>query len=151
MKPLKIHVFSDPGHAWARVPLSLLSSLGIIDKITPYSYVKGKNAYIEEDCDASTLVSALNAAGIDYVFSHSCSNNPSAIRNYPRFCAETIKAQSKIPHSGMVIQYGEHKYRLVETLGRRGWCVENGQGTRYRMSINTVMACPVVESPTHES
>jgi hypothetical protein len=37
MKEIKIKVFGDPGHAWARFPKARLVKLGIADKITPYS------------------------------------------------------------------------------------------------------------------
>ena len=46
--------FTDPGHGWLRVPLKELTP--IQDKITPYSYMRGKYAYLEEDCDASTFL-----------------------------------------------------------------------------------------------
>ncbi len=49
---------SDPGHGWLEVPLSMLRALQIADKITPYSYMKGKTAFLEEDCDLSTFLQA---------------------------------------------------------------------------------------------
>jgi hypothetical protein len=53
-----------PGHAWARFPKARLVKLGIADKITPYSYQNGTNAFLEEDCDLSTLLAVLKAKGI---------------------------------------------------------------------------------------
>lgn len=44
---------SDPGHGWVKVPLTLLESLCISGEISDYSYMRGANAYLEEDCDAS--------------------------------------------------------------------------------------------------
>lgn len=44
---------SDPGHGWLEVPLAELRALGIANAISPYSYVSGSMAYLEEDCDAS--------------------------------------------------------------------------------------------------
>jgi hypothetical protein len=49
---------SDPGHAWLEVPLSLIRSLDIMDKITPYSYKTKEKAYLEEDFDAITFIKA---------------------------------------------------------------------------------------------
>lgn len=46
---------SDPGHAWLAVKRKLLIDLGILHKITPYSYQKGKTVYLEEDCDGETF------------------------------------------------------------------------------------------------
>ena len=44
---------SDPGHAWLAVPMSYLLQLGIAGEISSFSYMKGRTAYLEEDCDAA--------------------------------------------------------------------------------------------------
>ena len=49
---------SDPGHAWLTVTIKELIELGIANKISSYSYVKGTIAYLEEDCDAPLFVKA---------------------------------------------------------------------------------------------
>jgi len=49
---MKYRLFSDPGHAWLEVSFDELVSLGINKKITAWSYYKGNNVYLEEDCDA---------------------------------------------------------------------------------------------------
>lgn len=59
MKSNKTYVVhSDPGHAWIAVPIRELFELNIADKITAFSYIKGKTAYLEEDCDLSTFFKA---------------------------------------------------------------------------------------------
>ena len=50
--------YSDPGHGWIAVKRQLLTELGIADKISSYSYQRGKTVYLEEDCDAPTFVNA---------------------------------------------------------------------------------------------
>lgn len=78
-------VYSDPGHGWVKVPFSVLRKLGIVDKITPYSYQRGGFAYLEEDCDMSTLIAALKDRGITPKFrEHVAREKYSRIRNY--FC-----------------------------------------------------------------
>ena len=58
----KTYVFhTDPGHGWLAVPFKDLYALGIEDKISGYSYVKGKTAYLEEDCDAAVFINAYKA------------------------------------------------------------------------------------------
>jgi len=85
-KKISIKVFADPGHAWARVAKSKLVKLGIADKISSYSYQKGENAFLEEDCDLSTLISALRAKGYtDIKFNESHTNKQSKIRGYDTF------------------------------------------------------------------
>jgi hypothetical protein len=81
-KEIKIKVFADPGHAWARFPKAKLVQLGIADKITPYSYQNGVNAFLEEDCDLSTLMTALKAKGYTVKFEESQTNKQSKIRGY---------------------------------------------------------------------
>ena len=82
-KKISIKVFADPGHAWARFPKSKLVSLGIADKISTYSYMNGSNAFLEEDCDLSTLIGALRAKGYtDIKFNESHTDRQSKIRNY---------------------------------------------------------------------
>jgi hypothetical protein len=78
-------VYSDPGHGWAKVPFSVLRELGIVEKITTYSYQRNGFAYLEEDCDLSTLVIALRDRGIIPKFrEHVARERDSKIRGY--FC-----------------------------------------------------------------
>lgn len=63
MKTKTILFYSDPGHGWAKVSIRELNKLGIADKITTYSYMRGDYAYLEEDCDLTTYVNALRDAG----------------------------------------------------------------------------------------
>ena len=82
-KKISIKVFADPGHAWARFPKAKLVKLGIADKISPYSYQNGTNAFLEEDCDLSTLITALQEKGYtDIKFNESHTNKHSKIRGY---------------------------------------------------------------------
>ncbi len=50
----------DPGHGWLQVPLTELQALGIVDKISAYSYTDGTYGYLEEDCDMTTFLTAKN-------------------------------------------------------------------------------------------
>lgn len=83
---MKIDVYSDPGHGWAAVPLTLLDRLGLLDRITAYSYMRGRFAYLEEDCDLSTFMAAAKAAGIAVEFRQWVSGyRRSRIRNYCQY------------------------------------------------------------------
>lgn len=66
--------FSTPGHGFVCVPIKTLCDLGVLDLVTPYSYVgtgehlcnmKGY-AYLEEDCDANMIYSALDFSNVTY-------------------------------------------------------------------------------------
>ena len=56
--------YSDPNHGWLAVKLDELEILGIKDKISHYSYIKGDTVYLEEDCDMATFMNAMEAQGI---------------------------------------------------------------------------------------
>jgi hypothetical protein len=87
-------VYSDPGHGWAKVPFSVLRDLGIIDKITHYSYQRNGFAFLEEDCDLSTLVIALRDRGITPKFrEHVAREKYSRIRGYCHYSPEEAKAR----------------------------------------------------------
>lgn len=79
---MKLVYFCDPGHGWVRVKRDVLTKLAIADKISPYSYQRGDYAYLEEDCDLSVLIKALEAAGkkLELVSKHT--NRSSKIRSY---------------------------------------------------------------------
>lgn len=86
-KEIKIKVFADPGHAWARFPKQRLVKLGIADKISAYSYQRGDNAFLEEDCDLSVLITALKERGYDIKFDENHANKSSKIRSYNSYHA----------------------------------------------------------------
>jgi hypothetical protein len=87
---MELNWILDPAHGWLVVPLDELQSLGIVDRISRYSYLKDGVAYLEEDCDASVYLQALYAKGFDPEdFSSTCRslNNDAPCRNYPTFRA----------------------------------------------------------------
>ena len=77
--------YSDAGHGWLKVPKNELQQLGIADKISTYSYMRGNDAYLEEDCDLSQFIEALKAQGRE--FNYTSHNHPdySPIRNYQQY------------------------------------------------------------------
>jgi hypothetical protein len=83
---MKLDIISDPGHAWCKVSLALLDRLNIIDKITHYSYIRDGFAYLEEDCDLSSLMHAAQLAGIPLTFRERVARErPSRVRNYDQY------------------------------------------------------------------
>lgn len=51
----------DPGHGWFSVKRAALDALGVLDRVTPYSYQRGASVYLEEDCDAALFINAVRA------------------------------------------------------------------------------------------
>ena len=54
---------TDPGHGWLQVKRQELVDLGILDKISHYSYQKGDDVYLEEDCDYSRFIMRMKELG----------------------------------------------------------------------------------------
>jgi hypothetical protein len=82
---MRIKFICDPSHGWGEVPISLINDLGIADKISQYSYIKGSNAYLEEDCDLPIFLNAYERTGEKVDFEEVFSNHDSWIRNCQRF------------------------------------------------------------------
>jgi hypothetical protein len=85
-----ITIYTDPSHGWAKVTLKQLIRLNIADKISTYSYIRRNRsgagfAYLEEDCDLSTYLKALDAKGIQYKFNTLHTDKTSKIRSYARY------------------------------------------------------------------
>lgn len=85
MKTLKLKFQCDPGHGWLSVKRQLLVDLGILNKVSPYSYQRGKSVYLEEDCDASILLAELRARKIPFELTESHIDKRHPIRSYEGF------------------------------------------------------------------
>jgi len=72
---------SDSGHGWLAVDRLHLRALGIEKKISSYSYQCGATVYLEEDCDMSLFLDALEANGDSYFIQHEYHEN-TPIRGY---------------------------------------------------------------------
>ena len=82
----KYKMYSDAGHGWLAVKRSELIELGLIGKISHYSYQRGQTVYLEEDCDASLFFNFYTNRynkQVEVEFKHT--NNTSPIRSYESF------------------------------------------------------------------
>jgi hypothetical protein len=69
-KELTYNYYSDPGHGWLEVKLDELVELGIKNKISHYSYIRGDAVFLEEDCDMSTYMNAMESKGLTIKLSY---------------------------------------------------------------------------------
>lgn len=84
MKPILYH--TDPGHGWFAVKRTELQRLGLLDKVSTYSYQRGATVYLEEDCDASLFFAAYKAAhGEPPAYVERNTDKRSPIRSYDTF------------------------------------------------------------------
>jgi hypothetical protein len=134
MKKLKLKSFSDGGHGWLAVKRELLIELGILEKITSYSYQKKDTVYLEEDQDVTTFVNAFQEKHsisdwkelID-LKGHT-SNNRSTIRSYAHFRIEPVP----VLEPGMVFSLYGHKYTAMEKIGK-DWKAVNENGAIFKI------------------
>lgn len=93
--------YSDGGHGWLRVPLQELVLLGIEDRITHYSRMRGRWAYLEEDDDADAFIRAKQAADPGWDrhadTSEQICDGPSPIRDFPQYAPSAAHAAHGIP------------------------------------------------------
>ena len=85
MATMKKVLHSDAGHGWLAVKVSDLKMLGIETNITPFSYVKGKTVYLEEDCDMSKFIEAAKAKGITIEVRSGPQRDRSPIRSFKSY------------------------------------------------------------------
>ena len=81
---------NDGGHGWLAVKLDLLDHLGLIDRITPFSYIKGKTAYLEEDCDGSLFAATFRQKFGEFQTT-SMYYDKSPVRSYSRYTPEAAR------------------------------------------------------------
>lgn len=82
----KLTFFTDPGHGWLAVEKTELKKLGIADKVSSCSYMKGEIAYLEEDDDAGIFINALKQRDPDIEISIKESHDEvTPIRNYQSY------------------------------------------------------------------
>jgi hypothetical protein len=82
---MKITFFNDGGHGWYAVKRKRLESMGLLDKISPYSYQRGQTVYLEEDADATLFFDKLSEEERKIITTKSSYRNISPIRYYERF------------------------------------------------------------------
>ena len=90
MAMMKKVLHSDSGHGLLAVKLGEIKMLGIESDITEYSYIKGKTAYLEEDCDAMTFINAAKAKGITIELKESPPRDRSPIRSFKSYNSSEV-------------------------------------------------------------
>ena len=80
-------VYSDPGHAWVKVPKTFLPRVGGDQRrrhFTSFSYESDRHVSLEEDQDAARFIELCKQEGITPILKEdsTCSNRQSRIRGY---------------------------------------------------------------------
>ena len=104
---MNITYYSDPGQGWAACKIDTLRDLGIADAISTYSYMRGRTAYLEEDCDFARLLNALDARGIAYTIVEKHTDGRSPIRSYATYrnpLHVAIVSRTGVPSENLIVK-----------------------------------------------
>jgi hypothetical protein len=82
---MKVTYFNDGGHGWYSVKRSKLESMGVLSKVSGFSYQKGGSVYLEEDCDAGLFFNNLTEEEKQSIKVIDSYKHRSPVRNYDRF------------------------------------------------------------------
>jgi len=80
-----INFYSDSGHGWGEIPVSLIEELRLSNKISNYSYRETDYAYLEEDYDLPMVLKKLKDRDIPYSFNEIPTNGDCWVRSLKRF------------------------------------------------------------------
>jgi len=92
-----ITIHEDSMHGWAKVLLSELIELSILDRISECSYTDETYAYLEEDRDLSIYCRVLEQKGIEFQFKSKDDGNRSKIRSLERFSHNLSSNPNNLP------------------------------------------------------
>lgn len=95
MKTKQFVIYSDPSHAWAKIPAGIISHLMLNHdlKISTYSHIRKKHFYLEEDLDLPGFIKKYESAfNTKVVFLEKHTNKQSKIRSYDRIYSSNINA-----------------------------------------------------------
>ena len=86
-QPCTYVIHEDSRHAWLEVPLSELVKANLYRSISPYSYMCGSKAYLEEDCDWLLFTDHMKHIGVcsEYKNLHGHVPAKSAICGYRQY------------------------------------------------------------------
>jgi hypothetical protein len=92
MKTKTYSFIQDPAHGWLRVKTAELDSLGLLDKISGYSYVSGsgKSVYLEEDADLALFLQAKQTQFSELPVTVRHSEKPSFVRSLKSYTMPTV-------------------------------------------------------------
>ena len=81
---ITLNFHNDGGHGWLECNREMISSTGIAERISKYSYQRGNDVFLEEDCDMPLLLNALRERSIGVVV-NDMYQDESPVREYERY------------------------------------------------------------------
>ena len=137
---MKYNFFSDPGHGWLKVPIAQLIRLNIYKEISPYSYIRGECAFLEEDNDVLILERACKKIGEPFSYSEHHTDRACKIRNYAHYflCFTEVKEVNVNKSKKNAFYREEDKTFTIPSKGMPNsdqLIIEDEMGFRYKRSI----------------
>lgn len=127
------NLYNDPGHGWLKVERKELVDLGILEKISPYSYQLGDHVYLEEDSDCYTFFKAYEQKHGQKPQTKDCyTNKQSRIRSYESFNPQS-RPVSKLTIGSQVSIYNKPYTIERKAIGNsRFWLVRDENGLLFK-------------------
>jgi hypothetical protein len=120
---------TDPGHGWLSVPYSDLEELGLVDKISPYSYMNASRVFLEEDGDMSMFLEAAARAGWKIEHKTTYSNRASC-RSYGNYNPRWVRNPLTI---GQHVLTNNDVEATVIAKNDKGWTIETKEGKKFHL------------------
>ena len=133
------HSFSDPGHGWVRVPVKELVRMDIAHKITPYSYLKGDIAFLEEDVDLTLFVERKREMNEEFTIQeYSSTERQSKIRSYCRYdVAEALEAYNQTSAALIAKKKAQKNAELAKSIEAKMVTRKNLMTGEYQEAADT--------------
>ena len=98
--------YHDASHGWLAVKVTVLEELGLLDKISKHSYIKGKTIYLEEDVDMPKYIDAQKSRGNNVLAVSTDHGKRSIVRNYEMYHAPVAVVQDMVAHDTVQMKIG---------------------------------------------
>lgn len=96
---LHVRKYEDPGHGWLAVPMQWIEALGIVGKISAFSYRRNNTAYLEEDGDMPEFIGAAKRAGFTLFTDYHHTDESSPVRSYGRYSTTGFSVEPNFKES----------------------------------------------------
>lgn len=125
----KLYVEGDCG--WLKVKKAKLVKLGIADKITEKSFMRGDNAYLDKDTDAKLFEQTMKDKGFEYgIKTFASKGRNSKIRKYAKFSMLNVGSATQMPNGVVapkkVDETKAEKVRVVDWSETENLVIKDG-------------------------
>lgn len=127
----KVHkLYTDGDCGWLKVKKSKLVKLGIADKITEKSYMRGDNAYLDKDTDAKVFEQTMKDKGFEYgIKVIESKGRNSKISKYAKFSMLNVGSNAKDVNMVVVPKVENKVAKVVDWNETENLVITDGMAT----------------------